>query len=165
MVYRLGRGPFSTWVRRSGNSAVVVWWQQWATWRQTLGSWLKQIQSKQNMASAWEKWRVYRQTHGTDGMLNALKRGTSFSSGWLFSMLLLNYPRSDKNDVKGGEQFVNMQFAPTGAHPLCTANLANPERPATWWNCLREGQELGKGQQSFSELKIANRETKDSLQL
>lgn len=57
------------------------------------------------------------------------------------------------------EQFVNMQLAPTGVHPLCNSNLASPERPAT-----QEGQKLKQSRQSLSGLEIENQETKNSLQ-
>lgn len=79
-------------------------------------------------------------------------------------MLIFNCPYPGHNDMKDGEKFVNMKFTQAGAHSLCSANLANPERPATW-NGLREGQELERGQQICSDLKIENQETKDSMQL
>lgn len=40
-------------------------------------------------------------------------------------MLILKCPYPDENDMKGGEQLVNMQFAPTDGLILCSANLAS----------------------------------------
>lgn len=96
--------------------------------------------------------------YGTDGGVNILKRGTSFSSWWLQWMLILNCPHPGQKGTfkhchEYREKFVNMKISPAGTHSICSANLANPERPATW-NYLRET-----GNRSTKALRFKNRES------